>query len=295
MTLPSSADRRGRMGRVVPPEVPPAEVYRVQAGSVTVRKVRIGGAGQTQVHLFVHGTASSGRIWLKMLGFLSSGSVPIPGVFVLPDLPGMGESPALSRVTFRGWLDFLKGLVAAGFSGSVAETAAGVHLVGHSLGAVVAMHLAREPWVASVALISPVTAEFCREVREASRPGAGASTVVLTRVSGQLVYDRSSLSRDDAALLREDYQRAATTLRSGLPWPEFAVREPELLQGKRVLLLWGEEDRVIAPSYFARMKSELEKGGVLVDPVPLSCCGHLPMLECPAKVAEALARFWRRR
>ena len=115
--------------------------------------------------LFIHGTASSGRIWARLLEAVGAmQEFPPDGPILTPDIPGMGDAPAppVSPLTFDGWLDHFRALG----RGRLA------HLVGHSLGGAIAVHLAGEPWVLSVALIAPATRAYCEARRAGSRSGA---------------------------------------------------------------------------------------------------------------------------
>ena len=261
--------------------------------------------------LFIHGTASSGRIWLKMLKEMPC--VPnLPGGTIAPDLPGMG-GPAItsgldgsrargtmSALSFADWVEYLKGVVAAGFAGDSADSENSasftnrVHVVGHSLGGALAMTLAGEDWVESVALISPATAAFCREMRRMSRPGRRPGSIQFRRVSGSLVYDPLTLTRDDAVMLREDYERAGPLLEGGLPWPDFDVDEARLLAGRRTLVVWGEEDKVVPPAYALEISDRLRASGIPVVSASIANCGHVPMLERPGELARILHDFWNR-
>ncbi len=202
---------------------------------------------------------------------------------VLPDLPGMGESALVPGLGFGDWLEFLRQVV-AGYGREI-------DLVGHSLGGAIAMHLAREDWASSVALIAPATKVFCRDLRRVTRLGMPGS-ILLRRVAGSLVHDTLSLTREDASMLREDYGRAAPLLDAGLPWPEFGEDEAGLLAGKRVLLVWGAEDKVVAPKYAQSLRDDLLDRSVKVEAVSLPRCGHLPMLELPEELGRILSEFW---
>ncbi len=252
--------------------------------------VRVRGDGSEPFFMLVHGMASSGRIWLKMLE--GSAFVSVRGTFIAPDLPGMGESAFAPGISYGDWVDALNRCAAAAPAGGVPPHR--IHIVGHSLGAALAVSLAREEWVASVALLAPATGSFCSEMRRVCRPGRSPGSILLRRAPGSLAHDPLRLSREDAAVLREDYARAIPLLAEGLPWPYFPEKEAALLKGKPVLVVWGEEDKVVAPEYGRRLVEELAGGGVAVEGEALPHCGHVPMLEYTEETARILQGFWNR-
>ncbi len=259
--------------------------------------------------LFIHGTASSGRIWARLLEAMeavkespalpdSSGGEPravgphcpifdgsiLARSILAPDIPGMGDAPAPpgGSLTFDGWLDHFRAL-------GKGQTA---HLVGHSLGGAIAVHLASEPWVLSVTLIAPATRAYCGARRAGSRPGGNPGSIVFERPLGRLVADPRRLSREDAQVLREDRAKAAPLLAAGVPWPPFHRSESEYLRGKPVLLVYGEEDAVLPAAYYRELRADLESAGLSLTTSALPQCGHLPQVERPKEVASLLASFW---
>ena len=161
-------------------------------------------------------------------------------------------------MSFEGWLAYFRSL------GSGRR----VHLVGHSLGGAIAVHLAREPWVASVTLIAPATRAYCESRRIASRSGRDPGSIVFESPLNRLVAWRD-ISREDAEVLREDYAKAGPLLSRGVPWPPYPMDEAEYLSGKPVLLVYGEEDAVIPTFYFRRLGEDLLAEGVCVTTVCL--------------------------
>jgi pyruvate dehydrogenase E2 component (dihydrolipoamide acetyltransferase) len=248
-------------------------------------KVRVRGDGAQPVVLFIHGTASSGRIWLRLLSYMRAGT------FIIPDVPGMGESllPPGFQPSFDDWLDFL---IALGAEASVSSCSGKCHLVGHSLGGAIAMHLAGQVWVDTISLVAPATRSYCLELTASGTLSSRPGTLALRSPFGRLVQSPLSITRVEAAILREDLQRGQPLMSRGMPWPRFARDERALLSGKRVLLIWGEDDRVVPPAHYGAMRDDLASNGIQVEAVALPECGHLPMLECPPAVAERLSAFW---
>ncbi|MGE5579344.1 MAG: alpha/beta fold hydrolase [Bacillota bacterium] len=268
-------------------------------------RIRVRGDGSPPFYLLIHGTASSGRIWLKMLQSAEDGGGSqgqrqrlaqedsiLCGTFIMPDLPGMGESKPLPDPTFDGWVEYLGERLPLVIEQAGHRLSGPVHLVGHSLGAAVAMHLAPLEWVESVALVCPATAAFCRELRLAHGQGSRLGSIRLRRVQGSLAHDPLALTREDAAMLRDDYEKASELLESGLPWPDFDVDETRLLAGKRTLVVWGEKDRVVDPAYARALADILDAAGVHVERASIRDCGHLPMLEHPLELSRVLGHFW---
>jgi pimeloyl-ACP methyl ester carboxylesterase len=229
--------------------------------------------------ILIHGAASSRRIWMRLLEAMES-----PEEILTPDIPGMGDAqlPGGAPLSFEGWLAYFRSL------GSGRR----VHLVGHSLGGAIAVHLAREPWVASVTLIAPATRAYCESRRIASRSGRDPGSIVFERPLNRLVAWPGRISREDAEVLREDYAKAGPLLSRGVPWPPYPMDEAEYLSGKPVLLVYGEEDAVIPTFYFRRLGEDLLAEGVCVTTVCLPGCGHIPQLEEPWALARVLSSFW---
>lgn len=256
-------------------------------GRLPVR-LRINGGGSRRVVLMIHGTGSSGRIWDGLVSRLPEGT------YVAPDTPGMGDSPgpAGSGLSFADWLDFFSRVGA----GAAAVSSNGkCHIVGHSLGGAIAAHLAQEEWVDTVSLISPATSAYC--THRSALPGQASEDGRIVLVGGRLgnlVRDPRSIGREGAAMLREDYEKARPLLERGMPWPLFPDDESSLLKGKQVLLIWGDDDRVISPSFYLRLRDDLDLAGIAVEAAALWECGHIPMLEQADDLARRLLAFWDR-
>ena len=58
-----------------------------------------------------------------------------------------------------------------------------------------------------------------------------------------------------------------------------------------VLLVWGEEDRIVPPLYAEEFSSRLADSERVLIPE----CGHLPMLERPEEFAASILDFFHRR
>ena len=68
--------------------------------------------------------------------------------------------------------------------------------------------------------------------------------------------------------------------------PEEIMKIDHLLPAIRrpVLILWGENDRWLSEAHLARLQRRLPQSRV----IKLPSCGHLPQMEKPKEVAEAI-------
>jgi pimeloyl-ACP methyl ester carboxylesterase len=95
---------------------------------------------------------------------------------------------------------------------------------------------------------------------------------------------------DDAALVEVARDREAAVLYG---WKPF-MHNPNLVHWlHRVkppsLVIWGEKDRIVAPSYGAHLTQRLQNARFL----PIADAGHYPQIEQPERVANAIEAFAR--
>ena len=243
-----------------------------------------GGASQGDAILCIHGLGATSNFYTPLCLALASRYR-----VVRPDLPGSGRSPARD------------GLSVPLFAEAMARVARSLgleraHVIGHSLGSIVAQHLAlREPkLVRSLALLGPLLAP-----PEAARQGLKdrakkARSEGMAEIAGQILQVATSTDTRNnqpvaAALVRElvmrqdpeGYARSCEAL---------AAAEPAEIQhiACPTLLVTGDEDAVGTPSG-ARAMAERIPGARLVI---LPRCGHWTMLERPAESTAALKEFY---
>lgn len=165
-------------------------------------------------------------------------------------------------------------------------------LVGHSFGGWVALEVAvrSEARLARVVLIDAVGVKFGgREARDIADIYALPAEEVLRRFfvePARSVPDYATL--DDAALLAIARDREATALYGWKPY----MHDPALVHWlhrvtRPALLLWGEHDGIVAPSYGEALAAALPNARFALVPG----AAHHPHLEQPAVVAAAIEGF----
>jgi pimeloyl-ACP methyl ester carboxylesterase len=249
-------------------------------------------AGSGPPLVLMHGLGHRRQAWYPVLGRLT----PHRDV-ILVDLPGHGESPPLElagRPVVEALLDeVLKLVVELGMERP--------HFGGNSLGGRLALEAGVVGCAASATALSP--AGFWRSDGEARRAGAifkimeGAGRLSLplapamsrSRVGRALQYS-AIVSRPalvSPAQARGDmiaFVAAKDTLDAVLAgMTPFTGHVPPDLP---VTVAWGTRDRLLPERQILKARAWLPGAHV----VPLPDCGHVPMTDDPALVAEVLLR-----
>ncbi|HSS84873.1 MAG TPA: alpha/beta fold hydrolase [Reyranella sp.] len=237
--------------------------------------------------LCIHGLGGTSNTWTPLLPALSRFTA------VRFDLPGSGRS---HRV--EGTLS-IDGLVDACLRVLSSRNIGRVHVLGHSLGTIVAAHLAaREPRIVrSLALFGPLLAppDVARaniKARAAKARGEGlagmqaiadtlvqASTSAETRARRHAVvaYVRESLMRQDP----DGYARTCEALAEAKPADTTRITCP-------TVLVTGDEDGVAPPQSVRAMGGKIVGSQIEV----LRSCGHWTPLEKADECIEILRRFY---
>lgn len=163
--------------------------------------------------------------------------------------------------------------------------AGSVVLMGHSMGALVALEAARHSAVAALVLMGaaakmPVHPDLLRQATEA--PDAAAGMILKWGISS---------SRPDADVFRHDLKRQMQpeTLFNDLKaCDEYRHGEAVAKEiDKPALLIAGEDDKLTKPADAKILAGILPQGQFHV----LSGCGHMPIVEQPAALAAVIRHF----
>ncbi|MBC3190233.1 alpha/beta fold hydrolase [Pseudonocardia sp. C8] len=291
----------------LPPEQPPWPGRTVTAGGVALHVRETPGDGAAEA-VYVHGLAGSATNWTDLAGLLGTRAA---GLSV--DLPGFGLSePTVSR-------DFTPDGMADALLCWLAGRGRPVHLVGNSLGGLIAMTVAarRPELVRSLALVSPAMPDLRPDPRRFSDPRIALAMVpVLGRGARRALAAEPLRSRAERIVKvcfadpRRGSERRLEELvaehahRATLPWAAEATDAATrgllaLWAGRAVwqraarvrvpsLVLWGAQDRVVSPRLARRTAAALPDARLLVLPR----AGHVPQIERPEDVARAVAGLW---
>lgn len=285
-----AATQDGERGQVV---VEPRSAWFVQGraadlGPVTVAYERQG-TGEPVVLL--HGLGCHRRAWDGVVPLLTG-----QREIIAMDLPGFGQSPDLDPGMPRD----LETAVAWLGSVFTALDVARPHVVGHSLGGLIALRLGQAGLARSVTALAPagfwtpaerryayallaMAHQGVRLLPDKSLEGLVRTLPARAVLTGTL-YGQSELCTPQAVadVLRTLRDSAAfrATLRAG--------RAPDLFTGDipdvPVTIAWGTADRLLPPRQAARVRTMIPGAHL----VPLPGCGHVPMLDAPELVARVI-------
>lgn len=269
-------------------------------------------AGPAPDAWYVHGLAGSSTNWTSLALLLRDRARGF-----LLDLPGHGRSdpPPRGRYRLADDAQVLAALIEAQSTGAV-------HLVGNSLGGMVAVELAarRPDLVATLTLISPavpdlrLTGERGGDPRLALLLLPGTSGLAHRRLAGipaaQRVAGMLDLCFGDPTAVGVDELEAATAeliWRQPLPWVHTAtVGSLRALMTSYLrtrtgsfaaaaariscptLIVWGTRDRLVDPRLAQPTAAAFPRAELLVLPG----VGHTAQLEDPVPVARALVALW---
>jgi pimeloyl-ACP methyl ester carboxylesterase len=240
--------------------------------------------------LMIHGLGGTANTWTPLM--------PVFQRFATLrfDLPGSGRS---HRV--EGPLS-IERFVAAALRVLAAAEYERAHVVGHSMGCIVATHLAaREPKAArSLALFGPLlappdSAKAAIRARgeKAQKEGvAGMHAIAETLVQGAISAETRAKRRAAVAFVRESLMRQDP---DGYARSSFALAEAMPADAARIacptLLVTGDDD-IVAPPHAVRAMGE-KIAGAQVE--VLRQCGHWTPVEKPEECMDLLRRFYQRR
>jgi len=239
--------------------------------------------------VLLHGVGHRRQAWGAVLDRLT----PHRDVIVA-DLPGHGESPPLEKG--KPAPEAMLGAVTALLDDLGLERP---HVAGNSLGGRLALEAAVAGRAASATGLSP--AGFWRSEREAAM--ARAVFKVMLAAGGRLQRYGPALSRHTAgrALLygamvsrpsRMPAEQAAGDVAGFLAahdaleaiLAELGPFTGQIPEDVPVTIAWGTKDRLLRPPQVLVAKARLPQARIR----PLPGCGHLPMTDDPALVADVL-------
>jgi pimeloyl-ACP methyl ester carboxylesterase len=247
--------------------------------------------GSGDPYVLIHGIGSRADVWSPVLDALAQRFT-----VVAVDLPGFGQSraqverPTIERQAeaFAAWL--------------CDEGLSGCHVGGNSMGAAIALELARRRAVRSAVAIAPAGFWTPQERRWCQDSLARAKAQIrlvrpllpalLATPAGRFAFGWQVLGRPwavpaselvasaDALLGAEAFDEALAL------FDEYTFHDAEQLEGVPVTVVWGSRDRLLlARRQSARARRVLPSA----HHEWVEGAGHLPMWDAPQAVASLLA------
>ncbi len=246
-------------------------------------------AGSGPPLVLLHGVGHRRQAWRAVMDRLT----PYRDVVAI-DLPGHGESPPLD-----GGRPVLTAMLAEVVALLGELGLARPHLAGNSLGGRLALEAAAAGHAASATALSPAgfwvterEARYSRAVFRVMQAAAGhlaplaptisRSTVGRALCYGAIVSRPSRLSPDQALGDMLAFGAARDALNAVLT--QITPYTGAVPPGVPVTIAWGTKDRLLRPRQVLMAKARLPQARI----VPLPGCGHVPMTDDPALVADVV-------
>lgn len=246
--------------------LPAGRASTLQVGNYRIHSVEAGSGEECVVLL--HGLSGSSRWWFRNVPAFAAGYRTL-----VPDVIGFGRSRN------PGPIPSIPDLAAALADWMEATGASPAHVVGHSMGGQLAVHLAaRFPErVRRLVLVDAAgiprprgPTELVRFVREVAPPGRwGDLRFIPTMAGDALVAGPRTILRALFGILRDDVRPLLG--RVAVP----------------TLLLWGERDGIVPVADGRVMRAEIPGARLLL----LSGAAHNPMVDRPDDFNGAVLRF----
>jgi pimeloyl-ACP methyl ester carboxylesterase len=242
--------------------------------------------GQGKALLCIHGLGGSSNTWSTLMPAFHAKQV------IRPDLPGSARSDIPTQpLSIESYVDAMEALLRWL---NIDE----VHLVAHSMGTIVAQHIAARNFVKvqSLVLFGPLT-----EPPEAARKNileraklARSGIEKLQEIADAVAMGATSTQTKNhqpevLALVRECIMRQT---------PEGYARSCEALAGARAaqienikvptLMITGDQDGVGTPQVVAQMADRIARSRAVV----VDGCGHWASFENPMRCRQELEEFY---
>jgi 3-oxoadipate enol-lactonase len=250
--------------------------------------------GDGDAVLMLHGLGGTSNTWAALMPAIARFRC------IRPDLPGSGRSDRI-----EGALS-LDRFVAASLRALAAAGVEKAHVVAHSMGTIVAQHLAalHPTVVRSLALFGPLLAppEPARaSIRARAQKARSGGAAGMQEIADALVTASTSRATKAGrhaavAFVRESLMRQPP---DGYARSCEALADMQAVDTAKVtcptLLVTGDEDVVAPPQAVRMMKDKLAETNAGVDSEVLRGCGHWTPIEMPDECAALLRRFLERR
>ena len=263
------------------------DVKNVQVGEFNVPYLE-GGEGDTV--FLIHGFQSNKDIWVRMAGQLTD-----QYHVIAIDLPAHGDSNILMDKSYT-IPEQAKRVVAIMDQMKLTTP---VNLVGHSMGGAIAFELAATAptrvktlaLISSAGVVAPHTSELLRQLQQGKNP-----LIVRNKedYEAMLAFTMSDAPYIPGPMISELTREAiarepiAEKIFADLD-PKFSPKPEETLARitAPVLVLWGDEDKVVDVSSTEVFKKWLPKSEVVI----LKGVGHAPQMEHTKETAQAYKAF----